>query len=174
MNHPLVTQLWFARAEFKRCLEGVSAEDGIRRLEPMNCISWIVGHLASQEHYLWVELAQGLNIEPDLHALVGYGAPPSTPPLEEMWAAWRRITSTADKFLVTITPDTVTNSLVQKKDRTFEDVGSSLLRNIYHYWFHTGEAHAIRQMLGHGELPQFVGDISKVRYGRDKETVYET
>jgi hypothetical protein len=31
----------------------------------------------------------------------------------------------------------------------------------YHYWFHCGEAHAIRQMLGHTDLPQFVGDMSE-------------
>ena len=34
----------------------------------------------------------------------------------------------------------------------------------YHYWFHTGEAHAIRQQLGDGELPQFVGDMSAAMY----------
>ena len=35
-----------------------------------------------------------------------------------------------------------------------------LLRNVYHYWFHTGEAHAVRQSLGHQGLPEFVGDMS--------------
>jgi hypothetical protein len=39
-----------------------------------------------------------------------------------------------------------------------------LMRNIYHYWFHTGEIHAIRQMLGHSGLPDFVGDMSKAAY----------
>jgi hypothetical protein len=34
----------------------------------------------------------------------------------------------------------------------------------YHYWFHLGEAHAIRQMLGHPDLPQFVGDMSRAVY----------
>ena len=34
----------------------------------------------------------------------------------------------------------------------------------YHYWFHTGEAHAIRQMLGHQDLPQFVGEMSSALY----------
>ena len=37
--------------------------------------------------------------------------------------------------------------------------GSLLLRMIYHYWYHTGESLAIRQMLGHADLPEFVGDI---------------
>jgi hypothetical protein len=48
--HPLVTQLRFARSEFQRCLDGVSAEDAVHRFGPMNCISWIVGHLANQEN----------------------------------------------------------------------------------------------------------------------------
>jgi hypothetical protein len=34
-----------------------------------------------------------------------------------------------------------------------------LLRVTYHYWFHNGENAAIRQMLGHTDLPQFVGDL---------------
>ena len=45
MTHPLVTQLRFARSEFVRCLEGVSDEDARSRIMPMNCISWMVGHL---------------------------------------------------------------------------------------------------------------------------------
>jgi hypothetical protein len=39
-----------------------------------------------------------------------------------------------------------------------------LLRNIYHYWFHTGEAHAARQQLGHTELAQFVGGMETAVY----------
>ena len=33
------------------------------------------------------------------------------------------------------------------------------MRNIYHYWYHTGENMAIRQQLGHMQLPEYVGDI---------------
>jgi hypothetical protein len=51
-SQPVVTQLRLVRSEFQRCLEGTSAEDTVRHLEPMNCISWIVGHLVSQEHFL--------------------------------------------------------------------------------------------------------------------------
>jgi hypothetical protein len=164
MAHPLVTQLWFARSEFIRCLEGVSAQDATKRLEPMNCISWIMGHLASQEHYLWVELAQRKNIAPDLQALVGYGRPASTPPWEEMQATWKRVTESADKYLMTITAETLSAHLKRGDETRPEDVGTSILRNIYHYWFHLGEAHAIRQMLGHPDLPQYVGNMSTVRY----------
>jgi hypothetical protein len=34
-----------------------------------------------------------------------------------------------------------------------------LRRVTYHYWYHTGESQAIRQLLGHKNLPEFVGAI---------------
>jgi hypothetical protein len=158
--HPLVSQLRFARTEFQRCLEGVSANDGVRRLKPMNSIGWIVGHLANQEQAYWVLWAQGEIIEPQLRDLVGYGAPATTPPLTEMWATWRLVTQAADKFLDTLTASELKTFFEWKGEPLQESIGTLLQRNLYHYWFHTGEAHAIRQMLGHGELPQFVGDMS--------------
>lgn len=32
---------------------------------------------------------------------------------------------------------------------------------IYHYWYHTGEIMAVRQLLGHERLPQFVGALDR-------------
>ena len=162
--HPLVTQLRFARSELSRCLEGVSDADARRRLEPMNCISWIIGHLASQEHNYWVRWAQGRNIAPDLEGLVGWGRPPSTPPLQEMWDVWRTITNAADEFLDTLATGQLQTHLELEGKPVRESVGTMLQRNLYHYWFHTGEAHAIRQMLGHADLPQFVGNMAEASY----------
>lgn len=164
MPHPLVTQLRFARSEFARCLDGVTNEDARKRLLPVNCISWMVGHLADQENAYWVYLAQGRKLAPQLRGLVGFGQPASTPPLEEMWAAWREVTSAADEYLDTIDTDTLLSHF-QWKDESFgESVGTLLQRNIYHYWFHTGEAHAVRQMLGHADLPQFVGSFGEATF----------
>jgi hypothetical protein len=162
--HPLVLQLRFARAEFARCLEGLSPEDGVHRVMPMNSIGWIVGHLSNQEHRYWVLWPQGLNLAPGLHELVGTGKPASTPPLAEMWAAWKTITQAADTYLDTLTVEHLREHLVNQGKQVPEDVGTLLHRNIYHYWFHTGEAHAIRQVLGHPNLPQFVGDLSQAPY----------
>ncbi len=162
--HPLVAQLRFARSEFLRCLDGVSAEDAVRRLEPMNCISWIIGHLANQEQTLWVVAAQGKLLAPGLYQLVGFGQPASTPPLDEMWGIWRTVTQAADQFLDTLTTDKLQTHLEYEGKPLQESIGTLLYRNSYHYWFHMGEAHAIRQMLGHGELPQFVGDMSQALY----------
>ncbi|MFL7790778.1 MAG: DinB family protein [Anaerolineae bacterium] len=164
MAHFLVDQLRFARSEFVRCLEGVSEEDGRRRLEPMNCISWIVGHLANQEHRYWVVLGQGQNLAPGLNGLVGYGKPSSTPPLSEMWDTWRSVTAAADAYLDTLTPEIMLTHFEHEGKPVAESVGTMLMRNLYHYWFHTGEGHAIRQMLGHPDLPQFVGDMARASY----------
>jgi len=164
MIHPLVTQLRFARRELLRCLEGVPPADARRRLRPMNCLSWIVGHLAAQEHFLWVEMAQGRQLAPGLYELVGSGRPGSTPPWEEMWEVWRRVTGAADQYLDTVTSETLHRTLDPAGGPNREDVGTSLLRNIYHYWYHLGEAHAVRAMLGHPDLPEFVGEMSAVRH----------
>jgi len=164
MIHPLVTQLRFARSEFVRCLEGVTDEEACRRFEPMNCISWMVGHLANQENTYWVLVAQGKQIVPDLYPLVAYGKPASTPPLAEMWAAWREITAVTDQYLDTLTPDILQTHFMWKGKPTEESVGTMLQRNLYHYWFHNGEAYAVRQMLGHTNLPDFVGNMSAAVY----------
>lgn len=167
--HPLVTQLRFARSEFVRCLEGVSAEEAVHRFGPMNCIGWAVGHLANQEHFLWVMAAQGRLEAPGLHKLVGTGRPPSTPPLHEMWATWHTVTKAADEFLDTLTSAQLQTHMEWEGKPLRESIGTLLYRNTYHYWFHTGEVHAIRQMLGHGDLPQFVGDMSLALYRPELE-----
>ncbi len=157
--YTLVEQLRFARSEFVRGLEGVSEEDGGKRLVPMNCISWMVGHLANQENFYWVRFAQGEVLFPGLVELVGTGKPASTPSLAEMWATWKTVTEHADRYLDTITPQIAqVHFAVDGKPRS-ESVGTMLLRNIYHYWVHTGEASAVRQMLRHKDLAQFVGKL---------------
>jgi hypothetical protein len=162
MSHPLVDQLRFTRSEFVRCLAGVDAEDAIRRLPPLNCISWIVGHMASQESAFWVLWAQGEKLHPELRDIVGTGRAPSTPPLEDMWARWHEITAAADRYLDTLTPSLLLTRFLWKGEPLQENIGTLLQRNIYHYWFHLGEAHAIRQALGHTGLPEFVGSLGEM------------
>lgn len=164
MTIPLVMQLRFARSEFQRCLEGVSADDAVRQIDPMNSISWYIGHLAVQENFYWNTIGQGKTLYPKLHELVGYGKAGSVPPLNEMWEAWHEITTEADIFLDQMHPDSLVETIQFDDKQSRETAGTMLLRNIYHYWFHTGEAHAVRQTLGHKDLPDFVGDMSAANY----------
>lgn len=167
MPHPLVVQLRFARSEFVRGLEGVSPEDALRRLGPMNSIGWMIGHLASQENAYWVYLGQGQRLLSDLRKLVGTGMPATTPPLEEMWSAWRTITTAADPYLEALTSEKLETYFLREGQPISESIGSLLLRNLYHYWYHLGEAMAIRQMLGHVNLPQYVGEINQAPYRKE-------
>ncbi|HET8522792.1 MAG TPA: DinB family protein, partial [Thermomicrobiales bacterium] len=159
MAHPLVTQLRFARSEFQRGMEGVSEEDAQRRLLPMNSLSWMVGHLAWQEQRYWLTVAQGIKLRPDINELVGFGKPASTPPLSEMQAAWQEITAAADPFLDTLTADMLLVPFTSNGRIDGETAGTRLQRTIYHYFYHTGEAQAVRQLLGHTGVGSFIGDF---------------
>jgi len=183
MPHPLVTQLRFARSEFVRCLEGVSDEDARRRIMPMNCISWMIGHMAAQEQYYFLFFPQGKVPYPQLNKSVGFGQPATTPPLDDMWQIWSDITAETESFLDSLTTedmqtyleqdpkaledslfgtaseDALKKIIAEKSVRNGENIGTRILRTTYHYFFHTGEAHAVRQQLGHPNLPYFVGDM---------------
>jgi hypothetical protein len=161
MTHPLVLQLRFTRSEFCRALEGVTDAEARRRFESMNCISWNIGHLAWQEQRYWLWRLQDKVLVPMLQEQFCYGCPPCTPPLDEIWDAWRAVTAAADPFLDTLTRDDLLREhpLDPGNPLIFFTAGNLMQRVIYHYWYHTGENMAIRQALGHTGLPDFVGNI---------------
>jgi DinB family protein len=159
MPHPLVDQLHFTRSEWKRGLEGLNDADARRRFLPMNCLSWNIGHLAWQEQRYWLWYGQGQILLPNIQEQFTNGAPASTPALAEMLSAWQTITDAVDPWLDTLTTDKLQEFIV--RDGQISDVtyGSLLRRVTYHYWYHIGESMAIRQLLAHKDLPEFVGDI---------------
>ncbi len=158
--HPLVLQLYFTRSEFKRGLKGLTQDDAVKRLLPMNCISWNVGHLAWQEQRYFLFFAQGLMPFPEVQEAFAYGAPASAPPLRQVLSYWRKITTAADAWLESLTTEKLQSFVLDKNGQpTGRMFGNLLQRTIYHYWYHNGENQAIRQALGHTDLPQFVGNI---------------
>jgi hypothetical protein len=159
MTHPLVSQLRFTRSEYLRGLEGLTEEDAVRRLPPLNCISWNVGHLAWQEQLCFLYGGQKKILLPELVTAYAYGAPACTPSLQEVLSAWRAVTAAVDPWLDSLKPDDFLLVLDRGKDFGAYKLGSLMQRVIYHYWYHNGENLAIRQALGHADLPQFVGDI---------------
>lgn len=156
MPHPLVVQLRFTRSELCRALDGVTAAEAAQRFGAMNPIAWIVGHLAWHEQVLWLERGQGRVVAPEVKACA-FGAPASDPSFDAMRAAWETIAAATDPYLDGLTSETMLAMF--EGSRLRESVGTSLRRLTYHYWFHLGESQAIRQMLGHKDLPQFVGAI---------------
>ncbi len=161
MPHPLVLQLRFTRSEFQRALAGLSDDDARRRFQPMNCVSWNVGHLAWQEQRYWLWRGQDRILLPDVNDQFAYGASASTPPLAAAWEAWRTITREADPWLDTLTSTNLLepHEFVTDGETLDFTFGNLIQRVIYHYWYHTGENLAIRQLLGQRDLPEFVGNI---------------
>jgi uncharacterized damage-inducible protein DinB len=162
MAHPLVEQLRFTRYEFMRGIQGVSIQDGSRRLLPMNCIAWNVGHLAWQEQRYFLVYGQGLPLLlPEIDRDYAYGCPPSEPSIKDMLAAWRQVTAAADPWLDSLTSPALQQHVRRDGKPIQYILGNLLQRVIYHYWYHLGENLAIRQQLGHTRLPQFVGNIDR-------------
>ncbi len=161
MPHPLVTQLRFTRSEWIRGLKDVTAEAAARRFGLINPIAWMIGHLAWQEQLYWLERAQGITAIREVKEC-GYAKPLTVPPLDEAWAWWRAVTAAADPYLDSLTGTQLTRRW--KRESSKETPGTKLHRTTYHYWFHLGESQAIRQMLGHEKLPDFVGGFGKSQY----------
>lgn len=161
MAHVLVEQLRFTRAHWLRGLKEVTAEEAVKRHGRINPISWMIGHLASHEQYLWFMEGQGQEgPAPQVYACA-YGRPASAPPLDEMWAAWHQITEASDPWL-----DALTSAQMEEylpgDERQVENAGSAILHLVYHYWYHLGEAMSARQLLAGDSqraLPEFPGPL---------------
>ena len=159
MPHPLVLQLRFTRSEFMRAAAKLSDADARRRVMPMNCISWTIGHLAWQEQRYFIYFPTGDLLNAEIQEKYAFGAPPSTPPLKEVLSAWRKITREADKWLDGLTTKKLQQMATVKGKTTTAMYGNLLQRTIYHYWYHTGENMAVRKILGHKGMGYFVGNI---------------
>jgi hypothetical protein len=159
MTHPLVDQFHFTRSEWLRGLRGLSEADGARHFGQMNCISWIVGHLAWHEQRTRLQRPQNRVLYPELINQFAFGAPMSTPGLSGMLKAWRAVAKAADPYLDALSTRALQRDLPVDGKLSGQSVGSALRRVTYHYWYHIGEIQAIRQMLGHARHPTYVGNI---------------
>lgn len=173
MYHP-VQLASFALMQFEHGLQGLTEEEAQVRLNKadgsqMNSISWIVGHISWQ----WIRLAvrvamaRGLKEGPDdpypaLRARVRQfrsgGGEPTPPTLQEAisllheareLSKWLIGVDDAVMSAVQWGTDSRDGGVVRGGD---EKLGTSVIRNTFHTWFHTGEVNAIRQMLGHPEI----------------------
>lgn len=159
MTHPLVDQLRFTRSEWLRALDGVPEADGLVRLAPMNSIGWIVFHLAWHEQASFLTRLRGVTPVPEANEHGVSGQPASTPSLADALRTWRAVTAAADPELEGLDTAALEAWLPYTRQPRTRLVGSSVQRVIYHYWAHIGEITAIRQLMGHADVPEFVGDI---------------
>lgn len=151
--HTLVEMLLLSRKEFERNLAGLADEDARKHIKPMNCISWIIAHVAAQHRVFFVEWPLGAS--PDSrYTAYSYGAPASEPLFDEALHLWKDACTDSMPYLESVTDDSLRivdpAPFPQKESR-----GTLLVRCIFHTWCHLGEISSIRQILGH-KPPQFV------------------
>lgn len=83
----------------------------------------------------------------------------STPSLKAMRAAWNKLTKRSEPILETLTTRDLMRDLQRDGKPSGQTRGDAIRRMTFHYWFHIGEILAIRQMLGQGRLPEYVGNL---------------
>ncbi|MFC2063588.1 DinB family protein [Chloroflexota bacterium] len=162
MTHPRVDLFRFTRKEWLRGLEGIPEKDGTKHFGQMNCISWIVGHLAWHEQSYWIERAQGNTPFPHLNEQFAFRSPMSSPSLREVLETWHTITRQVDDYMDRLTTFSLKMPLLREGKDVGQTIGSGIQRITFHYWYHIGEIQAIRQLLEHANLPDFVGDIEEL------------
>ena len=158
MELNIINQLKFARYEFNKGFSGVTEEDGGRQLLPVNSIGWIVGHLAWHEQYYWLTRAQGKILVPEIIDQVGFGKPTSIPSLKKMISYWEKITYESDDYLCRLKKSDLLAHMTVKGKKLPFNIGTMISRVIYHYWYHNGEMQALRQLMSHSDLPEFISD----------------
>ncbi len=149
--HTLLQMYYLTRKEFERNLQGLTDEDARKRIEPMNCISWIIAHVANQHRTFFVDVPAGRETDPR-YTPYGYGSPASQPPLAEALALWQASCDEADVWLHAATKESLHSTSTSPWG---ENGGTLIVRNIFHTWCHLGEISSIRQILGH-RPPEFV------------------
>ena len=154
----IINQLIFARSEFKKGFNGISEKDGGKRLMPVNSIGWIVGHLAWHEQYYWMTRAQEKILVPEIIDQLGFRRPASTPSLKKMILYWEKITRGSDDYLYQLKESDLLDHMIVEGRKLHFNIGTMISRVIYHYWYHNGEMQALRQLMGHSDLPEFVSD----------------
>ncbi len=154
MAHFIVTQIQFAKESWLRGLKDVTPEDAKKRFGESNCISWMVGHMAQFDQMAWLDTPVA-----DLETFA-WGRPASTPELSDVLDAWHTVNIEVNHVL-----NTFTEADMQRPSRfTEENCATMLQRQTWHYWYHLGEMQAIRQMMGHQGLPQYVGRMGSTVY----------
>ena len=148
-----------ALSEFERDLEGLTDEEARTRTKKadgteMNAISWTIGHIAG--HWLSVAAYAKQEEQPEVLRFFGPDADPTPLSLADA----RTMLDNAKKSIDWL--GSADGSLLSSSPAGYflssESVGTSLIRVTLHTWFHTGEINAVRQLLGHAEIP-FVGRL---------------
>lgn len=169
--YPPLALARFALSEFERGLVGLSDDEARIRIgkangAEMNAVSWIVGHIAQH----WLSIAASATGERRPGGLrpfsSGPTADPTPPPLADALALLAGAAASVDWIAGA---DDGRLSSRQGSNPDADTLGTTVMRAALHTWYHLGEIAAVRQMMGHAEIP-FVGRMAgKLEWERAPE-----
>ena len=120
--------------------------------EPLNCISWTIGHLARYNNLAFASRSRGVKV-PDKFRDFENGSPHSQKDLIYVKGLWLETLNATEKFLDSLeekdlkkVPDNESYIELNKKEE--ENLGTFMTRRIFHSWNHLGEIASVRQLLG--------------------------
>lgn len=157
-SHHLVRYLKHVRRELRRAVEGMSQGDLEQRVQGINSVAWMVGHLSWQEQRYWLE-PRGEPIIADYLAAYANGAPAMTSPqhsFAELYAVWESVTEASNPWLESLSGHDLRMHFQGRRLFEVENVGSLMTRVIGHYYLHIGQITVVRKLLGY-PVPSFVG-----------------
>jgi hypothetical protein len=169
--HHLVAMLLVTRNEFLRALSGLKPSEAETRIGGLNCIGWIVGHVAWQESLFWLEWGQGQAVPERLRPFAT-GRQGFIPEYSQVLADWQEVAEATEPFLRHLDHQRLQRHFVSENAGVQgilaeENAGTLLTRCIMHYWSHIGEIASVRSLVGHA-APQFVGSLKGCLYGQHR------
>ena len=152
----------FAISEFERGLQSVTDEEAVVRTPKpdgtqMNAITWTIGHVATGWLFDYALMTRE-RMPMGERLFFGAEADPTPPSLKEMRVMFADAKTRTEEWLPGVNDDLL-SSRRGFGPQSDENLGTQLMRAVLHTWFHTGEINAVRQMLGHAEIP-FVGSMT--------------
>lgn len=81
--------------------------------------------------------------------------------MRETSDVWHTIMDATNAWLDTLTSAILQQHVISQGKPIAYTYGNLVQRVNYHCWYHSGELMAIRQLLGHTHLPQFVGALDR-------------
>ncbi|MBA30388.1 MAG: hypothetical protein CL905_00875 [Dehalococcoidia bacterium] len=146
MDIKIIDQYRITNNQVLNYIDDVTDEESKLIFEPLNCISWTLGHLARYNNLTFAARSRGVEIPNEFKDFEN-GAPHSQKDLSYVKGLWHKTLSDTEKFLDGLNE----NDLVKVLDNdsyNVDNLGTVMTRMIFHSWNHLGEIASVRQLIG--------------------------
>lgn len=146
MTHALIGQFLLTNDQVKKYYLDLSDDDIKAVFKPINCIGWLIGHMALGNYqFLFKNIGNDI---PEDAKLYGNGQPHSTPDRDLIINMWEDSADNLKNWIINVSDDDLINNMTGKMKDEKVNLGTDLSRMMFHTWNHLGEIASVRQLLG--------------------------